>query len=227
MIEREGVTKFTASHRAGPLPASAPIADLLSWREILVKLGILGADPARYGGIGFGNASVRLAPFSMPRGARRFLITGTQTASRDCAAADALCVVERWRIEENRVESQGPVAPSSEAMTHGAIYDLSASIRAVLHGHAPLLWKHAAKLRIPATGATIPYGTPQMAREMARLFRETALAETRVFAMAGHEDGVVAFGRDLAEAGTALVCAVARAYAIAGEVDGELCGSAR
>ena len=39
-----------------------------------------------------------------------------------------------------------------------------------------------------------------MAREVTRLFAETNVRETRLFIMAGHEAGVIAFGGNLAEA---------------------------
>ncbi len=48
--------------------------------------------------------------------------------------------------------------------------------------------------------AEVPYGTPEMAREVQRLFRETDVRARRIFAMAGHKDGIVAFGQDFREA---------------------------
>ena len=49
-------------------------------------------------------------------------------------------------------------------------------------------------------------------REVSRLYRETSLPERRIFAMVGHRDGVVSFGRDADEAGVTLLTALARAY---------------
>jgi ribulose-5-phosphate 4-epimerase/fuculose-1-phosphate aldolase len=54
--------------------------------------------------------------------------------------------------------------------------------------------------RVPTTGKTIEYGTPEMADEVRRLFQITDVKKRRVLIMAGHEGGIVAFGRDLAEA---------------------------
>jgi hypothetical protein len=53
----------------------------------------------------------------------------------------------------------------------------------------------------------VPYGTPEMAREVQRLFRETDVRNWNIFAMAGHGDGIVAFGRDFREALGALAAA--------------------
>jgi L-ribulose-5-phosphate 4-epimerase len=40
-----------------------------------------------------------------------------------------------------------------------------------------------------------------MTGDIQRLFRETNLSAQKIFAMGGHEEGIVAFGKDLDEAG--------------------------
>ena len=97
-------------------------------------------------------------------------------------------------------------------MTHGTLYDLSPSIRFVLHGHVPAIWSRRAALRIPTTAEGVDYGTPEMASEAARLYRESSLSETKILAMAGHRDGVMTFGRTAEEAGEVLVRYLSRAY---------------
>ena len=77
----------------------------------------------------------------------------------------------------------------------------------------PALWHQAQALRLPTTRPEIDYGTQAMAMEMRRLYRDTHLADTRCLAMAGHEDGIIAFGRTAQEAGGVLINALARAYA--------------
>ena len=49
---------------------------------------------------------------------------------------------------------------------------------------------------VPTTGAEVAYGTPEMAMEVRRLYQEGELPRRRLMAMAGHEEGLVAFGRD-------------------------------
>jgi hypothetical protein len=139
------------------------------------------------------------------------LVSCTQTGGQAEVRLDDFCVVERYDIAANRVESRGLCQPSSEAMTHGAIYDLGPHIRAVLHGHAPPIWRRARDLRIPCTAPGVAYGTREMAREMARLYRSSALPEQQILAMTGHEDGVIAFGRSVDEAGQVLMTYLARA----------------
>jgi len=210
----EGITRFEVEHRPDRLPAArfAELASrLMAWREGLYRLGVIGQDPGRYEGAGFGNVSARVGPYPGPRGARAFLITGTQTGLRPSLGLCDFCLVTAYDAGTNRVQSHGSTPPSSESMTHGALYDLGPHIRAVFHAHCPELWRSAARLSLPVTRPTAGYGTPEMAWEVQRLYRETGLSERRVLAMGGHEDGVIAFGRTLEEAGSALVLELAGA----------------
>jgi ribulose-5-phosphate 4-epimerase/fuculose-1-phosphate aldolase len=211
----EGVIKFSADHRDAPAFRDR-IGDLAcalsAWREILTQIGLVGQDPGRYGGAGYGNVSGRVGPYPGERGGRTFLVTGTQTGGKRTLGLDDFCLVERYDDRRNWVRSAGPCLPSSESLTHGAIYDLSARIRFVFHGHCPVIWNQAARLHLPTTAASVAYGTPEMARQMRRLYRETSLPEARVLSMAGHEDGIIAFGESVEEAGSTLVTILARAY---------------
>ncbi len=213
---REGVVRFEAVHRPGALPGGAveTARTLSAWRTVLFQLGLVGEDPARYGGAGYGNVSARVGPFPGARGARAFLVSGTQTGGDVCSEPEEFALVRRYDAARNRVESEGTRRPSSESMTHGAVYDLGGHLRWVFHGHSPAIWRAARALRLPTTARDVDYGTPEMAWEVGRLARETPLLERRVFAMGGHEDGVVAFGRTADEAAAALLSTLAAAYAL-------------
>lgn len=213
----EGVIRFETRHETRPLEERVfgdTARVLAAWRGILAHLRLLGQDPARYEGLGYGNVSARVGPFGdVPRGRRRFLVTGTQTAHVAHASLREFCLVESWDVPGNRVASAGLVAPSSESLTHAALYDASPAVRVVLHAHAPELWRRARELGLPVTREGAANGTPEMAAEVQRLYREGTLAATRVAAMGGHEDGVIAFGATAEEAGGALVARFARALA--------------
>jgi ribulose-5-phosphate 4-epimerase/fuculose-1-phosphate aldolase len=213
----EGVVKFGLAHRAVALEEHVhgeAVRTLVGWREVLRRLGGVGQDPGRYGGAGFGNLSLRVPPLGEAgRGRRRFLITGTQTGGRRDLGLGDCCVVERYDLEHNHVTSFGATPPSSESLTHGALYDAAPSSRAVFHIHAPELWRQARRLGLPLSRLEVPYGTPAMAHEVERLFREGALAAHGIFVMAGHEDGVIAFGDSAEAAGAILLRQVARALA--------------
>jgi L-ribulose-5-phosphate 4-epimerase len=194
--EREGVTKFHLDFRPGPAAPVEITEELSTWRDHFKKLGFIGQTPDRYEGLGFGNLSRRLSSDG------RFLIAGTQTGNRDDLGPEHFSIVTASYPEENRLVAEGPVPPSSEAMTHGVIYETSPATRWIFHGHAPEIWRRAPELELPSTDASIPYGTPEMARAVKRLIQSGQLAKRPFFVMGGHEDGVVCFGespRDLAD----------------------------
>ena len=215
MAASEGVTKFEATHTSATLSSRVHgdlACELIAWREIMAMTALVGRDPARYDGAAYGNVSARTGPPSAARGRRRMLITGTQTGDRRALSLADFCLVTRYDIARNRVESTGSIAPSSEAMTHGAVYDCSPAIRFVLHAHSPVIWQAAQDLRIATTAPEIAYGTPEMAAEVSRLYRHGSISETRLFAMGGHRDGIVVFGKSADEAGVTLLTALAAAY---------------
>lgn len=214
MHESEGVIKFSCEHEQQALRGSmyASLAnELEAWRKILVQCQLIGQDPARYDGAGFGNLSGRLMPPSLPRGRRQFLISGTQTGGLAQLGLEGLCKVSSYQLCSNRVESMGLVLPSSESLTHAAIYDVSPAIRFVFHVHSPVIWKHAHARRMAVTAASVGYGTPEMAQEVQRMYLSTGLAERRVLAMGGHQDGVIGFGYHARDAGLAILDELAEA----------------
>ncbi len=225
-MREEGVIKFEFEHSRESLARSRYaelVCPLIAWREILALTGLVGQDRARYEGAGYGNVSVRLGRPGMGLGRRTFLVTGTQTSGKHCIGLDDFCIVERYDFDRNRLVSRGLTPPSSESMTHGAVYDLGPHIRCVLHAHSPVLWSRRDELRLPATSPDVPYGTPEMAREVQRLYREGVFAERRVLAMGGHEDGVIAFGPSPEAAGHALLTWLGRAYERDCRAEAELC----
>ncbi|MEM9598019.1 MAG: class II aldolase/adducin family protein [Acidobacteriota bacterium] len=225
MAEQEGVIKFDLRYRrttaedtwAGVLEAHTLLRNLDGWRAVLRRLALLGSDPDRYDGYGFGNLSHRLTG-SGPAVGRSFVISGSQTGHLPALGKEGWARVDRWDAIANRIEASGPIRPSSESLTHAAVYDAVPAARAVLHVHSPELWGGAADLGLQTTGDAIPYGTPEMAAEVARLVVPAggggAPPKTGLFVMAGHEDGVVAWGPSLSAAGTVLVTALGEALAL-------------
>jgi ribulose-5-phosphate 4-epimerase/fuculose-1-phosphate aldolase len=209
----EGVVRFAIARQDVALDRTrfaAAARTLGAWRRVLARLGLVGRHPARYDGYGYGNLSARVPPWAAAAGARAFLITGTQTGARPTLALADYALVRRYDIAANSVVCRGRCLPSSESLTHAALYDLDPRWRFVFHAHSPEIWGAARRLGLGATAPGAECGTPEMAREVARLAREGRLAR-RVFAMRGHRDGVVAFGETAEEAGLALVRCLAQA----------------
>ncbi len=66
----EGVIKFRSEHQACALPAyryGKLCCKLSAWREVMAKTQLVGQDPARYGGAGYGNVSARVGPLGTVR----------------------------------------------------------------------------------------------------------------------------------------------------------------
>lgn len=222
----EGVIRFSARHeteRLSQLRYPQEVGQLIAWREILVRLGVVGRTEGRYGGAGYGNLSARVGPRSAALGRRSFLITGTQTGGHVCMSSDALCLVESYSIQHNTVVSRGVSGPSSESLTHGAVYDLGPHIRNVIHAHCAEIWASARVLQLPMTRPAIAYGSTEMAEEMRRVAGSTTFMTKQILVMQGHEDGVIAFGRTLEEAARVLLDTLAEAYRLLVQEDGVLC----
>lgn len=205
--ETEGVIKDRLHFHEAQPAAPALSADLITWRWILFRLGMIGQQPHRYGGLGFGNLSRRV-----PGGAG-FLITGTQTGGRDALTPADFSLVTETDASANAVAASGPVRPSSEALGHGAAYAVRRDIEFVFHCHHPLPWREARRLDLPQTPAAVDYGTPAMARALGELLAPP-VALPRLVVMTGHEDGLIAVGRTAAEAGGLMVDTLARAMAL-------------
>lgn len=208
MARQEGVIKFQLTYQPGSALGLPQLHTLNRWRAILYHHRLIGQDPARYGGYGYGNLSCRIPPFDVPPDARRFLISGTQTGHLAALGPEHYALILAAKPEENRIDATGPIRPSSESLTHSAVYAVDPAIHWVFHAHSPAIWQQAAARNLPTTEPDVAYGTPEMAAAVQQLFAETDVAARRIFVMGGHEDGVVAFGPTAASAGQTLLDAL-------------------
>ena len=187
--EPEGVIKFNLEFSKSGGPDEKQFRDLEYWRHRLFQLGLTGQDPMRYDGLAYGNVSRRL-------NGCKFLISGTQTGRMPHLGPEHYCFVDEVDLQSNRLIAHGPIPPSSEAMTHGAVYQInSPNIAVVLHVHCPALWKNSRALSLPETSAKAAYGTPAMAQEVAEICQTSP---NSIIVMRGHLDGILAIGEDLA-----------------------------
>ena len=182
--------KFSCEPLAGEIASFSGLAELNAYRRKLLDLGLIGVDPK---GIGFGNLSVR------DGATKNFYITASATGGiPELALANCVKVVA-CDFERNQVRYEGSALPSSESLTHAAIYESDANAGAIVHCHNSKLW--AALLnQTPTTSKTAEYGTPEMAYEIMQLFTRTDAQSRKIVVMAGHEGGILTFGRDLEQA---------------------------
>ena len=182
--------KFTYDRARPDIAPFDALAELNASRRKLLELRLMGMDST---GIGFGNVSVRDGV------SKNFYITGSATGGLpELTPTDCVRVVA-YDFAKNWLRYEGAAIPSSESLTHAAIYESDSAASAVIHCHDSGLWATLLH-RAPTTSKAIAYGTPEMAYEIMRLFGVTDVRSRQIFAMAGHEAGIVAFGRNLEDA---------------------------
>jgi ribulose-5-phosphate 4-epimerase/fuculose-1-phosphate aldolase len=182
--------KFACEQAATEITRFGGLAELNAYRRKLLQLRLIGVDA---NGIGFGNLSIR------DGATKNFCITGSATGGKpELTLADCARVVT-YDFKQNWLRYEGTAIPSSESLTHAAVYESDTNARSVIHCHDSKSW--AALLnRAPTSSKAVDYGTPEMSYEVTRLFKVTDVQSRKILVMAGHEGGIVAFGKDLEEA---------------------------
>lgn len=191
----EGYIKYTCDWQKAPPPATDCLTALNSWRQKLYHLGLIGIYD---NGIGFGNISIR------DRDPHQFIISGTQTGGLPELTPAHYVTVTNFDLDRNHLTCQGAIKASSESLTHAAAYQANPHINAVIHVHHRPLWERLMD-KVPTTPRNCAYGTPEMAWEISRICQDTALSTHHILVMSGHDEGIIAFGRDLDEAGETLL----------------------
>lgn len=209
MTEQEGVIHFAYELK----PAASAVADpalfgqLKAWREVLVRLDMLGQTPDRYQGHGFGNVSGR-----DPDRPGEFVITSSKTGGVTQLTQAHLTRISGYNLERFWVDAVGEAPPSSETLAHAMIYAADARIGWVFHAHSPEIWGHAEELALPCTDPAVAYGSHEMVSASAQLLAEFQ-SRPLVFATLGHEDGIFACGPTARDTGGLLVSYLAKALA--------------
>ena len=184
----DGVIKYQLDFKLSPPLEASSFLEIERLRERLFALKLIGVKE----GIGYGNISQRVDKNS-------FVITGTQTGHLEHLKAQHYSLIEEYRDRAFYLKSSGAIKPSSEALTHGTIYNLDKDIHAVIHIHSTSIWKFMLEGDYLKT-ADVEYGSVEMIEEVNRIFAINRPLDNPKFVMSGHEDGVMVFGRDLKEA---------------------------
>ena len=188
MIDK-GYIKFDCEWvRAGAL-SSEDILGINSLRDKLYGLGLIGMHDD---GVGFGNVSVRA------EGSNEFVISGSATGGFKKLTGAHYCRVVGFDFDRNWVKCVGSIRASSESLSHAAVYLSCPDVNAVVHVHCLSLWKKLIG-KMPTTSSDALYGSPDMAREIVRLLKDAGVRKKRVIVMGGHEEGILAFGKDLGD----------------------------
>ncbi len=190
----EGYIKYHCDWNKENAIQEQQIECLNKWRQRLYQLGLIGMYE---NGIGFGNVSCRLDN-------NQFIISGTQTGSIPNLNTQHYALVTHFDFKRNQVQCIGKTKASSEAMTHAVFYADLPDIQYVFHIHHLNMWK-TYLWKLPTTAQSVAYGTPEMAYEMQRLFKNGIVLEKKILCMAGHQEGIFTFGKTAKEAGEVLL----------------------
>ena len=106
--------KFSCERTATETTSFSGLAELNAYRRRLLPPGLIGMDS---NGIGFGNLSIRDGATD------NFYVTGSATGGiPELTLADCAKVVA-YDFERNWLQYEGSTIPSSESLTHAAIYE--------------------------------------------------------------------------------------------------------
>ena len=193
-MSQEGVIKFNCNWIKTETFDFDLFESINYWRDRLFELGLIGINDE---GLGYGNISLRNKE-------DQFIISGSATGGLKTLTKEHYTKVISYNIATNSLTAQGPIIASSESLTHAAIYQSKRDINAIFHVHHLGLWKHFLH-KLPTSDITVEYGTPSMAYEIFRLFKDTDIFEKNIMIMGGHQEGVISFGNTIDEAGKTLL----------------------
>ena len=95
-----------------PFDLSRQSQELNEWRFVLKQFGWLGQTPGRYGGLGYGNISVRVGNRTNEVGCRQFLISGSQTGHLATLPASKIAWITAYALSQNTVFHSTQALPS-------------------------------------------------------------------------------------------------------------------
>jgi L-ribulose-5-phosphate 4-epimerase len=198
--EKEGVIKYQSHWENTDCISPEDIAELDFYRNKIWQTGGIGA----VNNAGYGNISLRCAD-----NPAHFIISGSQTGQYETLASTQYSKVIYWKIKNNILFCQGRTQASSESLTHAGLYEIHHDIQAVIHIHNANFW-HKNLDVLPTSDKKSAYGTPEITQSVRFLFTKIILQNTNkkapvlpnIIIMGGHEDGILIFGRTLAETTT-------------------------
>jgi ribulose-5-phosphate 4-epimerase/fuculose-1-phosphate aldolase len=190
-MNSEGYIKFNCNRNEENIQIPEKVFQKLSkWRKIMIENGLIGVYS---NGIGYGNISVRARSNS-------FFISGTATGKLNVLEEKHYALVNSWSFVENSLQCSGMINASAESLSHAAIYETLPNVGAVIHIHHKEMWEKYFNL-LPTTSTEVTYGSPEMAGEIQQIIRNIKPQQENLLVMGGHEEGIIAWGESLDDAG--------------------------
>lgn len=189
-FEKEGVVKYSLDFTDKDIDIQIEYEVLEKCRTELYAMGLIGAYN---NGLGYGNISQRL------NDSDKFVITSTQTGHIENLTVNDYSLVDDIDFSSFKTIASGKSKPSSECITHGAIYKIDKNINTVIHIHNLKLWEFMLKNGYLSTNNTL-YGTIEMVEDVINIYKDFIPLENNIFVMKGHQEGIVSFGQNVDEA---------------------------
>jgi hypothetical protein len=186
----EGVIKFKFKLKPAKPFSSADYMSIEKWRATFFEMKLIGEYPREK--VGYGNMSERI------EATEQFIITGTQTGKKESLNGSHYTKVTNCNLSKCYVEATGPIAPSSETLTHYAIYSTCSQVKAIFHVHDKVLWNYMISKEMESTSEKVSYGSEAMAQEASKCIGHKT---NGAFVMKGHQDGVIIYGSSPQQAG--------------------------
>jgi len=218
-------TQFAYGLNAAP---GAPLnTELMAWRELLMRQELIGRDPLRYSGTGYGSLSTRLAS-TAPRKTSSaaattratsatsdglFIISASQADHRDHNDPAAWTTIDTVNLKRFWAEARGTTPPSRHTMTHAAIYAAEPNAQFVFKVNCREIWRNAEALLLPATPARVASGSAAMIQAVVDLLAAN-MSRPLVFVCASETDSVFALGPTARDTGGLLISYLARALTL-------------
>jgi hypothetical protein len=194
MTSPEGVIKYKYTLKPSKLEM-AEILPIEKWRAILYRLHLVGEYLNEK--VGYGNLSHRPDEKSSS-----FLITGSQTGHLPHLRSEHYCRVVSCNLQKMTLQAEGQIPPSSESITHFALYQANPKLKFIFHVHSKPLWQRLIDEKADSIEDGIEYGTLEMAQATSALVQDK---DHGILVMKGHEDGIIAYGIDAQETGQELL----------------------
>ncbi len=180
----EGYIKYNTICIGNEYPEAIQIVDLQVLRNDLKINNLIGMLPD---GTGYGNVSKKWD--------NKIIVTGSQTGGNAILNCSDYSIIHDYDILKNTLVYSGLRPPSSETITHIAIYEAKPNTKFVSHLHNNEIWN---KLIINGakTNGLSEYGTVEIALE-AKEYVSGITGNAGIFALSGHKDGVIAYSDGL------------------------------
>ncbi|OFX71279.1 MAG: hypothetical protein A2X12_03030 [Bacteroidetes bacterium GWE2_29_8] len=162
------------------------IRDINKVRKYLKDKGLIGYD---------GNANVSFGNISHRILGNTFVITSTNTGKYRFLRKQELSLVYDFDIKRNSISSNGMKLPSSETLSHVAIYLANQNVNAVIHIHSEYLWTKYFNV-ISSIGEEFLYGTTELSEQ---IFKKVSSENKSkgIILFKGHENGLIVFAEDI------------------------------